>query len=368
MPAQVPPDPTALLRYGDAVETRQPGEDRTIQRIIEVQRHLMEKVARRNGHVVRAGHAKSHGLLKGELRVLDGLPQPLRQGLFAEPRSFPVLARMANVPSEVITDRVSTQRGLSFKVLGVDGPMLPGHEGMATQDFTLDSGKRFANADAAGFLATISAITSVTNVPQAAKVAFSAANRAANAVLNAVGLDSAPLDFFGHRSRHPLAESYYTQAAIRYGDYVARLGIVPASPGLDGLADIDPSADPDALRTAVVAHFQRHPAEFDVCVQLCTDLGRMPVEDSSADWDEAESPYRPVARLHFPVQDAYSPARQAYVDERLSFCPAHSLAAHRGLGSVMRARLVAYPVLADWRRRTNGAEPVEPRLLDEVPD
>ena len=362
-------DTIAPVRFSSTVETIQPGEAETIRRIVEVQQGLMQKVAQRDGgHVVRAGHAKSHGLLKGELRVLDGLPEPLRQGLFAQPRTYPVLARMANVPSEVITDRVSTQRGLSFKVLGVDGPMLPGHEGRGTQDFVLDSGKRFANADAAGFLQTIAAIKAATNVPQAAKVAFSAANRGANAALNAVGLDSAVLDFFGHPPRHPLAEEYYTQAAIRYGDYVARLGIVPVLPGMDALPDIDPAADPDALRTATVAYFRQNPAEFEVRVQLCTDLGRMPVEDSSADWDEADSPYRPVARLHFPVQDACSPARQAFVDERLAFCPGHSLAAHRGLGSVMRARLVAYPVLADWRRRTNGVEPVEPRSLDEVPD
>lgn len=369
MADHVAPDPVTPVRFSSAVETTQPGEADTIQRIIEVQQRLMEKVARRDGcQLLRAGHAKSHGLLKGELRVLDGLPEPLRQGLFAEARSYPVLARMANVPSEVITDRVSTQRGLSLKVLGVDGPMLPGHEGQATQDFVLDSGKRFSNADAAGFLQTISAITAVTNVPQAAKVAFSAVNRGANAALNAVGLDSAPLDFFGHKPRHPLAEEYYTQAAIRYGDYVARLGVVPVPPGLDALPDIDPAQDPNALRTATVAYFRRHPAEFEVQVQLCTDLRRMPVEDSSAEWDEAESPYQPVARLRFPVQDAYSPARQAFVDERLAFCPSHSLLAHRGLGSIMRARMVAYPVLADWRRRSNGFEPVEPRFLDEVPD
>lgn len=30
-------------------------------------------------------------------------------------------------------------------------------------------------------------------------------------------------------------------------------------------------------------------------------MGQMPVEDSSADWDEAESPYWPVARLRFPI-------------------------------------------------------------------
>jgi hypothetical protein len=56
------------------------------------------------------------------------------------------------------------------------------------------------------------------------------------------------------------------------------------------------------------------------------------------------------------------------VDEVLSFCPSHSLAAHRPLGSVMRARLRAYPAMSAWRRARNGTEGREPRSLEEIPD
>ena len=43
--------------------------------------------------------------------------------------------------------------------------------------------------------------------------------------------ESAPLlDFFGHEPLHPLAEPYYSQAALRYGDHVAKLAAFPASP------------------------------------------------------------------------------------------------------------------------------------------
>lgn len=67
-------------------------------------------------------------------------------------------------------------------------------------------------------------------------------------------------------------------------------------------------------------------------------------------------------------QDAYSPARQAYCDESLSFQPAHGLAAHRPLGSIMRARLKAYQALSDFRHRQNGQAQHEPRTPEEVPD
>ena len=55
-----------------------------------------------------------------------------------------------------------------------------------------------------------------------------------------------------------------------------------------------------------------------------------------------------------PAHDAYSDARREVVEEKMSFCPAHSLAAHRPLGSIMRARMHAYEVLGKGRREENG--------------
>jgi hypothetical protein len=62
----------------------------------------------------------------------------------------------------------------------------------------------------------------------------------------------------------------WSASPIRYGDYIAKLGVFPVSPELAELEGIDTSKDPDALRTATVAHFRQHPAEFEVRVQLST--------------------------------------------------------------------------------------------------
>ncbi len=357
----------SYLRYHDGLETPAPGEEATIEAIIASMTRQAEHLASACGHAHRPSHAKSHALLKGELRIAGGLPPDLAQGLFAAQRTHPVLARMANVPGEILDDSVTTQRGMSLKVLDVPGEKLPGHEG-ATQDFVLDNGTRFANRNAAGFLANIRTINAASPAPQALKTVVSRVARAADAALGAVGRESAALDFVGHRPRHPLAEPYFTQVPIRYGDHVAKLGVFPVLPGMTALPDIDPTRDPDALRTATAAWFRRHAAEFEIRVQLCTDPERMPIEDASAEWDEAESPYRPVARLIFPAQDACSPPRRRHVDDALSFCPSHSLAAHKPLGSIMRARLRAYPAISAWRRGRNGMPLTEPRSLDEVPD
>ena len=102
---------------------------------------------------------------------------------------------------------------------------------------------------------------------------------------------------------------------------------------------IDVSVDPDAFRTAVVAFFGARDAVFELRAQLWTDAKTQPLEDTSVEWLEAESPFVTIATLRLPRQAAYSAARQRYFDDVMTFRPAHSLEAHRPLGSVMRAGL-----------------------------
>jgi hypothetical protein len=102
-------------------------------------------------------------------------------------------------------------------------------------------------------------------------------------------------------------------------------------------------------------------------VQLWTDAQTQPIEDASVDWPIDQSPYRTVARIILPAQDAYSPARQRHFDEEMTFRPGHCLAAHQPLGSVMRARLQVYRALAAFRQHENGVLPAPQRHVDEIP-
>ena len=361
--------PASYVRYSDHVESVADDEVEVIDGIIATMTRESRTVAERDGQTVRASHAKSTGLVKGTLTVLPGLPEPLRQGLFADPRSCEVLMRFAQGPGEKLSDDVSTHRGVSIKVLGVDGPKLPGHEG-STQDFVLATGPAFPQSNASTFLMAIKGIQKGTGLPETVKQAVSSTARVANAALNAVGADSPTFGFFGHTKRNPLADAYFSQAALRYGDYVAKIGLFPVSPELVAMIDqtLDTRSDPDAFRHATVEHLRVHGAEFELRVQLCTDLDAMPVEDASVRWPEEQSPYQAVARISIPAQDAYSPSRQAYFDEVLSFQPAHALAAHRPLGSLMRARLRTYQALSAHRHAQNRQHQVEPSGLDLVPD
>jgi hypothetical protein len=114
----------------------------------------------------------------------------------------------------------------------------------------------------------------------------------------------------------------------------------------------------------VVSFFAGQGGQWDVRVQLCTDLDAMPVENASKAWDEAQSPYVTVARLTAAPQSAWDDARADQVDDGMAFSPWHGLEAHRPLGSIMRLRKQAYDMSAKFRARHNGHAVDEPRSFD----
>lgn len=356
------------IRYASDIETPAPDEAEAIDGIIAAMTHQSEIVAAREKHAVRASHAKSTGLVTGELTIGPDLPPELAQGLFAEPGTYQVAVRFAQGPGELLPDKVSTHRGMAIKVFGVNGEKLRGHLD-DTQDFVLASGPVFPSGTAQQFLKDEKQLETATPSSAGVKSAVSAIARGANKVLQALGTESPKADFFGHPFSHPLSEPYYSQAPIRFGDYVAKIAAFPAMASMQGLADdkIDVSADSDGFRTAVVDFFRDNDVEFDLRVQLWTDADTQPIEDASVEWPQDQSVFVTVARLKLPRQDAYSPERQRYFDDVMSFRPAHSLEAHRPLGSVMRARLKVYEALSAFRHEHNAVRQEEPAQPSSIP-
>ncbi len=356
------------LRYSPDIETLEADEQKTIDGIIEGMTGQSETVEKREGHAVRASHAKSSACAVGEMTVAADLPPELAQGLFARAGTHPVAVRFAQGPGETLGDRVSTHRGMSIKVFGAAGEKLPGHDD-DTQDFVLASGPTFPSGTAHGFLRDGTVIGGAAGLPELAKSAVSSLARNLNKVMTAVGSPLPLADFFGHPFSHPLNDSYFSQAPIRFGDHVAKLGAFPASSAQHALVDwrLDPHQDEDGFRHASVAFFGEHDVVFELRAQLWTDAETQPIEDASVEWPTRDSEYRTVATIRLPRQDAYSPARQRYFDEVMTFRPAHSLTAHRPLGGVMRARLQVYRALSDFRHRENGVRAENPAGIDRIP-
>ena len=358
-----------FVRYSGGVETTPDDEAATSEQIVATLLDIAKKVGERQRHTVRAVHAKSNGLVRVEVTVLPSLREELRQGLFATPASYEAVMRFSSEPGDVLSDHISTPRGLALKIIGVEGEMLANHAGQVTQDFIFNNGSTFApNADA--FLRAIQLRAQHVDDPEGLKQAVSSAAQAAEKTLELVGRQSAFLKGFGHPQTHPLGETYHTAAPLRFGDYFGKMQLVPVSDNLIALRGkhVDHPHTWNSLKDSIVAFFHTEKAVWELRVQLCTDLAKMPVEDASVEWDEHLSPALTVARVTAPPQNAYSDARRVWVDEHLSFNPWHSLAAHRPLGSIMRVRLRAYEASSQFRHTAEGRRTVEPRSIAELPD
>ena len=364
--------PVKPLQFEPTFETPEPDEAQTTMGMQETLRGITQTMAEITGHARRAVHAKSHGLLRGALQVLGDLSPELAQGIFAQPCVYPVVLRMSTPPGEELPDNVSTPRGLALKVIGVDGERLPGSEGVTTQDFVMINGPVFAAPTAKAFLKNLQLLAKTTDKSPGGKQFLSAILQGVEKAVEAVGSKSGTLIALGgHPETHPLGETYFTQAPMLYGPYMAKISVVPVSPSLTALTDapLAMRGKPDAMRDAVNEFFADPAVDavWELRVQLCTDLETMPIEDATVAWPEDASPYATVARLTVPAQPGWSEVRERAVDDGMAFSPWHGVAAHRPLGSIMRVRKAVYDSSAEFRSQRNGCPIHEPRGLQDFP-
>ena len=128
---------------------------------------------------------------------------------------------------------------------------------------------------------------------------------------------------------------------------------------------LDLGSAPEVYRPALIAELRDRPYEFDIQVQLCADLARMPVEDVTIEWPEALSPFVTVAKLRIPQQDISGDDNLEKMDA-LSFTPWRVTVEHRPLGNIMRARKEVYRHSSMLRHKLNRQERTEPRSADDV--
>lgn len=353
------------LPYQPAHEHAQPDEAEAIAELERVLLHMAQVVAVQDGEAHRAVHAKGHALLRGRLQVLGGLPAPLAQGLFAEPRAYDTVIRFSSPPSELLPDDVGTVRAVAIKVLDVPGERLPESVAGSTQDFLMVSTPVFPRPGPQGFLQDMKLLAATTGRSPRAKQILSAALRGVEAAIEAIGGEATRLRGAGGQPlTHPLGETFFTQVPFLHGAYMGKFSLAPVSPALAALAGarLD-SGQEDAQREAIRAFFAPGggaPAEWELRVQLCTDLDRMPIEDASVEWDVALSPYLPVARLIVGPQDAWTGAATEREEQALAFDPWHALAAHRPLGGVNRARRAVMAASRRFRSDFNRCPIHEP--------
>ena len=363
---------SAFLPWSPDVEARQQNEEEDVRIIRDSFGRLRDHTFDKHRHALRDAHAKSHGILSGQLEVVDTLPPELAQGVFADPATYSAVVRFSTSPGDIFPDGIAALRGMAIKILGVRGEqLLPERPDAATQDFLLCNHPAFAVRDLHAYRRQALLLEKSTiHSPEELLRLGTTVLRAGAAVVRRLGADATGgAGGQAMPQTHPLGETYWSQAALRYGDHVAKVRVAPASPELTALTGraID-TGNPSVLRDLVTEHFRRSGGEWDLQVQLATDLDRTPVEDASVVWPEDHAPFRTVARLTVPPQDTYSPARRVYADDVLSFNPWHGVVEHQPLGSLQRARRPVYDDSIRDRHERNAVPAHEPATVDELPD
>jgi hypothetical protein len=360
---------TSPVRYDSAFDHAREDEAKAIASLRDSFQHILDTTSQDYGRAVRGVHAKGHGILRGRFQVRDGLPADLAQGLFARGGEYEAVLRFSTSPGDILDDGVSSPRGIALKVLGVQGELIADVTQDGAQDFLMVNGPVFGAAAPADFAKNLKLLAGTTDKAEGAKLALSATLRAVEGAIEAVGGSSTLIRQLGGAPEvHPLGETYFSQTAFRYGEYVAKFALVPVSPALtERTGDkVNVHHRPDALREDITEVIVEQGGEWELRVQLCTDIDKMPVDNPTVAWDEKQSPFITVATFTVEPQIGWTHGTSDAQEDRLSFSPWHGLAAHRPLGAINRARKDIYEFSADYRARFNACPVHAVRALRDL--
>jgi catalase len=306
----------------------------------------------------RGVHPKAHGCLVGQLEVSSKLSRRDQVGIFQESRKYNVLARFSNgSPRPNSHDREADSRGFGLKIVGVDGKYLlnnaVGSEVDTTQEFTMNSSDRFFSDTAETYHRFMQvALLETPDFGTAAK----------NFVLEMVNIFKLKNPTLGLRilkafkeiqavkATNPLAINYFSISPFQHGEGSSAPLVKYSLQPCEGTWEEPVNEEnPHFLRENLVKHISSKPACFRFLVQDRYWRDFSSVEDPTQRWDESQSPFREIARVHFP--------RQRLVDERVCekevINPWNTLAAHKPVGGINRMRLGSYLFSILARKKTN---------------
>jgi catalase len=302
------------------------------ERVKRVQAHL---AAKSSGNVRRVFHAKSHGCLLGELRLLSSRPDKTRHGIFwnRAPDKYSVLARFSNGQGTIDRDLLPDVRGVALKIFGVQ----PGAE--QTIDFLMTNSRVAFGKDHAEFVEFMEA--SKDGIP-----GLGFGLRHPRVVFNLLKCICPPRSVaeLTYGSGHAYLLGPDSAMKLKLEPHVDHVGFFDAAAARIHLID-----DRDFLGHELEERARTKGVRFTLSVQLENedDPAATPIEDALFEWTEESSPPLPVAELVFDPQPM-TDARREYVDT-LSFNPWNYHPEHRPLGNLARGRLFSYSASREGR-------------------
>jgi len=334
-------------------ESVEPGEQKLFQDFArEIAAQQREVAQQTSGPPLRGFHAKLHVGLMAEFRVLGDLPLYARFGVFSQPQVFPALVRFSNGEPAPHPDKHPEPRGIAIKLVGVPGrKLLEGQEDAVTQDFLATSHSVTSTVrNARQFIAFIRAARNRYTLlfTLARTVGFLESLRIVLAFARTVPFS---------RVRSLVTEQFSSTAPLQLGPYAVKFTVRPQEG--TAAATRRPRTD-NFLRDELADRLRKGDLILDFLLQFYVNDTRTPIEDTSIRWKPAYAPFVKVAQVRIPcceLDDPDARALSAAVDQ-LSFSPWHATEEHRPLGSVMRARRVAYQTSSALR----GHSPEPTRL------
>ena len=367
-----------FVRYSPEIETFDPKLNEYMTRIIEFWETKVREspTTEGSGRAVRGAHAKAFGVARAAVEIPGDAPAPYAQGIYAKPGRHDALIRFSSASNHLGPDALlGPVLGFAIKLFDVPGTKLVDDEpDTTTFDYVLKNNPTFIANTAKHYLFIQEIGDQAASYLSRGKTGF---RELLTDFVTGKGTleqkDWAWEELFAFVKaatqtpvRNPLLSTYWTMAAVRHGDYIAKVRVAPAEGSAEKAIhrQLDLNLGPDVFGPTLVEELQEHAFDFDLQVQLCANLIAMPVNDSTVEWPEALSPFVTVGRVHLPCQDI-SGAENFERGDALAFNQWRVTSEHRPLGEIMDVRRV-YTASANARRALNGQPQHEPASADEV--
>lgn len=334
-----------------ALEQIPDGEAAMTQDVIQTAVRIVDQ-HRESTRYLRDAHAKAHGCVKADVQVLPDLAQELRQGVFSEPgKLWKATMRLSNGNAYPQFDSIRDARGMALKLLDVPGKQLLGdRQGLNEQDFVMFSHPNFFVSDVAEYRQNVATQADGKKV-MAFFPGWDPRQWQIRHLFIALATLSPPPE-------SPTRTTYFSVSPYKFGEANAKFRVMPDPERCPAYTLPKQNRDlPNFLRNALNQQLStdRIPACFVLQIQRQDANKYMPIEDTSIEWREQDSPFQTVARITLPPQDFDTPALNLQCDN-LSFNPWFGIDAHRPIGGINRLRKAVYEAVSDYRHSRNSAQ------------
>ncbi|QIY83813.1 catalase family protein [Chryseobacterium sp. NEB161] len=327
-------------------------------------------------HHTRDAHANGYAVLKAEVEILDNLPEELAQGIYAKPGKHQAVVRFSNGSSRVLPDKLSgNAQGFALKIFGIDGKKLsPGEEDSPNVDFNLINNPVFFCNSAEHYVFISKLFLKLNDFFEKGalgKLEFATLwvteNKKAFPNFEALKELGALKTFEKIPSINSFLYEFYSMGAVRHGDYIAKVRVIPTEQTTNAITekDIDLDSAEWPYRKGIIKEIAQKNLTFELQIQLCKDLKEMPVNDLTKEWSQELSPFRTVAKITIPKQTVPEDGNFEIM-ENLSFTPFRTIEENSPIGNLQRSRQSAYVTSSTSRHELNHKKRKEPKNLEEA--